>query len=70
MSSIIDKSRLIFWKRMHMSQNINWSIVSRFGLNGFVATGSVYAIDCVAVAFIAIKNSTLATFASHILRSL
>jgi len=58
------------WKRMHMSQNINLSILSRFVLNRFVATGSVYGINCVAVSFSAIKNSIWATFASHVLQSL
>jgi len=57
MFSMIDHSRLIFWKQMHMSQNINLSIVSRFVLNRFIATGSVYDINYVAVSFSAIKNS-------------
>ena len=57
MSSMIDHSPLKFWKQMHMSQNINLSIMSRFVLNRFVATGSVYDINCVAVSFNAIKNS-------------
>ena len=70
MSSIRDQSRLIFWKRMHMSQNIHLSILSRFVSNRFVATGSVYGINCVAVSFSAIKNSVWATFASHVLQSL
>jgi len=62
MSSIIDQSRLIFWTRMHMSQNINLSVVSRIVLNRFVATGSVYGINCVAVSFSAFKNSIWAMF--------
>jgi len=70
MSSIIDQSRLIFWKRMHMSQNINLSILSRFVLNRFVSIDSVYGINCVAVSYSAIKNAIWATFASHVLQSL
>jgi len=62
MSSVIDQSWLIFWKRMHMSQNVHLSILSRFVLNRFVATGSVYGINCVAVSFSAIKNLIWATF--------
>ena len=53
-----------------MSQNKNLSIRSRFVLNRFVATGSVYGINCVAVSFSAIKNLIWATFASHVLQSL
>ena len=70
MSSLIDQSRLIFWKRMHMSHNINLCILSRFVLNRFSATGSVYGINGTAVSFSAIKKSIWATFAGHALQSL
>jgi len=33
LSSLIHQSRLIFWKRMHMSHNINLCILSQFVLN-------------------------------------
>jgi len=51
---------------MHMSQNIHLSILSRFVSNRFVATGSVYGINCVAVSFSAIKNSIWAVTCSSI----
>jgi len=70
MSSITDQSQLTFWKRMHMSQNINLSTLSRFVSNRFVATGSVHGINCVAVSYSAIKKSIWATFSSHVLQSL
>ena len=43
-SSLIDPSRLIFWKRMHMSHNINLCILSRFVLNRFSTTNAHFCI--------------------------
>jgi len=70
MSSVIDQSRLVFWKQMNMSHNKNLSIPSRFVLNRFVETGSVCGINHVDVSINVIKNSIWATFAGHVLQSL
>jgi len=71
MSFIIDQSRLIFCcKRMHMSHNINLSILSRVVLNRFVATVIIYGINYVDVSTSTIKNSNSATFASYVCHSL
>ena len=70
MSSLIDQSRLVFWERMNVNHNKNLSILSRFVLNKFVATGSVYGINHEDASINAIKNSIWATFASHVLQSL
>jgi len=64
MPSLIDQSRLIFWKRMHMSHN------TRFVLNRFVATGNVYGINNKNVHINAIMNSIWVTFTGHALQSL
>jgi len=64
MPSLIDQSRLIFWKRMHMSHN------TRFVLNRFVATGNVYGINNKNVHISATMNSIWVTFTGHALQSL
>jgi len=52
-----------------MSHNINLSILSRFVLNRFAATGSAYGINYVDVSIEIVKNSVRATFANYALQS-
>jgi len=53
-----------------VSHNIYLSVLSRFVLNRFIATGSVYGINYVDASTNAIKNSIWATFAGHVLQFL
>ena len=55
---------------MLMSNNINLSVLSHLVLNRFVATGSAYGVNCVAVSVNTIKNCIWTTSASHALQSL
>ena len=53
-----------------MTHNINLSVLSRLVLNKFVATGSVYGVNCVAMSINTIKNCIWTTFAGHALQLL